>query len=170
MLFSRYCNSAELMEAFGFKVGEAFQMLVETSGLDAEDNELTFPVGALAIIDRIERLKDAQGIAFTLAIEGKIVNVFDEGDGLPAKAFFERVMTAKDDAERPFTLSDARDVDTYTHAAFVHGEDSEGDHEVGDLQDLFRAAWSLMTEEQKVDFLFTDHAKAVLSAASILND
>jgi hypothetical protein len=35
-------------------------------------------------------------------------------------------------------------------ATFVHGEDSEGDHEVGALQDLFRAAWDLMTEEQKI--------------------
>ncbi|MBD2745692.1 hypothetical protein IC232_03185 [Microvirga sp. BT688] len=162
--------NTELQEAFGFKTGEVVQMLVETSGLDADDNELTFPVGALAIIDRIERLGDRQGIAFTLAIEGKIVNVFDEGDGLPAKAFFYQIMTDKDDAERPFTLSDVSDVDTYTHAAFVHGEVSEGDHEVGDLQDLLRAAWGLMTEEQRIDFLFTDEAKAVLSAAGILKD
>ncbi|WP_201863082.1 hypothetical protein [Microvirga soli] len=162
--------NSELQEAFGFKAGDVVQMLVETSGLDADDNELTFPVGALAIIDRIERLGDTQGIAFTLAIEGKIVNVFDEGDGLPAKAFFEQVMTAKDDTNRPFTLSDVGNVDTYTHAAFVHGEESEGDHEVGDLQDLLRAAWALMTEEQRVEFLFTDEAKAILSAANILKD
>lgn len=162
--------NTELQEAFGFRVDDVVQMLVETSGLDADDNELTFPVGALAIIDRIERLGDAQGIAFTLAIEGKIVNVFDEGDGLPAKAFFKRVMTAKDDVERPFTLSDVKDVDTYTHAAFVHVEESEGDHEVGDLQDLLWAAWGLMTDEQKIDFLFTDEAKAVLSAAGIVKD
>ncbi len=162
--------NTELQDAFGFKDGDVVQMLVETSGLDADDNELTFPVGALAIIDRIERLGNPQGIAFTLAIEGKIVNVFDEGDGLPGKAFFEHVMTAKDDTSRPFTLSDVKDVDTYTHAAFVHGEESEGDHEVGDLQDLLRAAWALMTDEQRIDFLFTDEAKAVLTAAGTLND
>jgi hypothetical protein len=162
--------NTELQEAFGFNTGEVVQMLVETSGLDADDNELTFPAGALAIIDRIEHLGDRQGIAFTLAIEGKIVNVFDEGDGLPAKAFFEQVMTAKDNTDRPFTLADVRDVDTYTHAAFVHGEESEGDHEVGDLQDLLRAAWALMTEDQKIEFLFTDEAKAVLTAAGTLKD
>jgi hypothetical protein len=160
----------ELPEAFGFKKDEVVQMLVETSGLDADDNELTFPIGAVAIIDRIKRLKGSQGIAFTLAVEGKIVNVFDEGDGLPAKKFFEPVLTERADTTRPFTLADVKDADTYTHAAFVHGEDSEGDHEVGDLQDLFRAAWELMTEEQKIDFLFTDQAKAVLSAAHILTD
>ena len=160
----------EMKDAFGFSTGDVVQMLVETIGQDADDNELTLPVGALAIIDRINCLADTQGIAFTVAIEGKIVNVFDEGDGLPARAFYERVMTAKDGAGRPLTLSDVRNVDTYTHAAFVYGEDSEGDHEIGDLQDLLRAAWSLMTEEQRIDFLFTDEAKAVVSAASILKD
>ncbi|WP_262030744.1 hypothetical protein [Microvirga sp. Mcv34] len=160
----------ELPEAFGFKKDDVVQMLVETSGLDADDNELTFPVGAVAIIDRIERLEGSQGIALTVAIEGKIVNVFDEGDGLPARRFFEPVLTKRDDSKRPLTLADVKDADTFTHAAFVHGEDSEGDHEIGDLQDLFRAAWGLMTEEQKVDFLFTDQAKAVLSAAGILAD
>ena len=162
--------NTELQEAFGFNAGDVVQMHVETSGLDADDNEITFPVSALAIIDRIERLGDRQGIAFTLAIEGKIVNVFDEGDGLPGKAFFEQVMTAKDNTDRPFTLADVRDVDTYTHAAFVHGEESEGDHEIGDLQDLLRAAWGLMTEEQRIEFLFTDEAKAVLTAAGTLKD
>lgn len=160
----------DLQQAFGFSKGDVVQMLVETSGQDADDNELTFPVGAVAIIDSIERLPELQGIALTLVIEGKIVNVFDEGDGLPAKKFFEPVLTDKDEDKRAFTITDVVDADTYTHAAFVHGEDSEGDHEVGDLQDLFRAAWGLMTEEQKVDFLFTDQAKAVLSAASILTD
>ncbi|EIM26196.1 hypothetical protein [Microvirga lotononidis] len=160
----------ELHEALGFKKDNVVQMLVETSGLDPDDNELTFPVGAVAIIDRIERLEGSQGIALTLAIEGKIVNVFDEGDGLPARKFFEPVLTERDDTKRPLTLTDVKGADTYTHAAFVHGEDSEGDHEVGDLQDLFRAAWDLMTEEQKVGFLFTDQAKAVLPAAHILTE
>ena len=124
------------------------------------------------LLTAINCLADTQGIAFTVAIEGKIVNVFDEGDGLPARAFYGQrwVMTAKDGAGRPLTLSDVRNVDTYTHAAFVYGEESEGDHEIGDLQDLLRAAWSLMTEEQRIDFLFTDEAKAVVSAAGILKD
>ena len=85
----------DLQQAFGFSKGDVVQMLVETSGQDADDNELTFPVGAVAIIDSIERLPELQGIALTLVIEGKIVNVFDEGDGLPAKKFFEPVLTDK---------------------------------------------------------------------------
>ncbi|MBD2750673.1 hypothetical protein IC232_28920 [Microvirga sp. BT688] len=162
--------NAELQEAFGFKAGDVVQVLVETSGLDVDNDELTFPVGALVFIDRIKRLGDRQGVAFTIAIEGKIVNVFDDGDGLPTKTSFEQITTAKDHTERPFTLSDVRDVDTYTHAAFVHREESKGDHEVGDLQDLLREAWGLMTDEQKIDFIFIDEAKAILSAAGTLKD
>ena len=159
----------DLEQAFGFSKGDVVQMLVETIGQDADDNELTLPVGAVAIIDSIERLPEPQGIALTLVIEGKIVNVSMRAMVYRLR-FFERVLTAKDGEGRALTITDVRDVDTYTHAAFVHGEDSEGDHEVGDLQDLFRAAWGLMTEEQRIDFLFTDQAKAVLSAAGILTD
>ena len=70
--------------------------------------------------------------------------------GLPGKTFFEQVMTAKDDTNRPSTLSDVRDVVIFTHAAFVHGEGSEGDHEVGDLQDLLRAACDRLTAQATV--------------------
>ena len=41
-----------------------------------------------------------------------------------------------------------------------HGEDSEPDHEVGDLQDLLRAAWAQMTPEQR---------RAMLTEASVSN-
>jgi len=34
-------------------------------------------------------------------------------------------------------------------AARLHGENSEPDHEVGDLQDLFFACWLVMTPEQR---------------------
>lgn len=32
--------------------------------------------------------------------------------------------------------------------AFAHGEDSDPDHEIGDLQDVLKAALRLMTKEQ----------------------
>ena len=42
--------------------------------------------------------------------------------------------------------------------AHQHGLDScEPDHEVGDLQDILREAWSIMTDEQK-DKLIQSHA------------
>ena len=34
-------------------------------------------------------------------------------------------------------------------AARFHGENSEPDHEVGDLQDLFLACWPVMSPEQR---------------------
>lgn len=34
-------------------------------------------------------------------------------------------------------------------AAGAHGQLSEPDHEVGDLQDALRACWSIMTPEQR---------------------
>jgi len=127
-----------------------------------------FPVGAVANIDCIEHRGGSRGIELTLAIEGKIFNVFDEGDRLPAKKFFEPVRTEKDDNKRPFTIADVKNSDTFTHAAFVHSENSEGNHEVGDLQDLFRAAWGLVAEDQKIDFLCTYAAKSALSAPNSL--
>jgi hypothetical protein len=40
------------------------------------------------------------------------------------------------------------DVERLIDSAAQHGRDSEPDHEVGDLQDFLRLAWSLMTDEQ----------------------
>lgn len=34
-----------------------------------------------------------------------------------------------------------------------HGEDSEPDHEVGDLQDFLRAMWELLTAEQRLAYV-----------------
>ncbi len=36
-------------------------------------------------------------------------------------------------------------------AAKRHGEVSESDHEVGDLQDALRAAWALLTHDQQCE-------------------
>jgi hypothetical protein len=37
------------------------------------------------------------------------------------------------------------DIEQLIDAARAHGEDSEADHEVGDLQEVLRACWSQMT-------------------------
>jgi hypothetical protein len=47
-------------------------------------------------------------------------------------------------------------------AADNHGEDSEPDHTVGDLQDLFSAAWNLMTAEQKQALLICDAVENIV--------
>lgn len=50
-------------------------------------------------------------------------------------------------------------------AAKQHGEDSDPDHEVGDLQDLLRPMWAILTPEQQRNFLASDEVAAVLEAA-----
>lgn len=54
------------------------------------------------------------------------------------------------------------DVDTLIEAAERHGKDSEPDHEVGDLQQLLRAAWGLMTPDQRQALLVSPEAEDVL--------
>lgn len=59
------------------------------------------------------------------------------------------------------------DIEVYIKAAQNHGEDSEPDHEVGDLQDLLRLAWSLMNDGQKATFRNDDVALAVLACGGM---
>jgi hypothetical protein len=44
------------------------------------------------------------------------------------------------------------DIDHLLAVAKQHGEDSEPDHEVGDLQAFLRAAWARMNEQQMAAF------------------
>lgn len=44
-------------------------------------------------------------------------------------------------------------VEDVLKAAHRHGQGDDPDHEVGDLQDALRLAWSLMTEKQRKAFL-----------------
>ena len=53
--------------------------------------------------------------------------------------------------------------DLLIQAATLHGENSERDHEVGDLQDLFFACWHVMTPEQRALALSDPAVKIVLS-------
>ncbi len=55
-------------------------------------------------------------------------------------------------------------VETYLNAARQHGEDSEPDHEVGDLQQYLRIALSLMTDDQKAAFAVHPEVVELLAA------
>lgn len=55
----------------------------------------------------------------------------------------------------------------YLDAAQQHGEDSEPDHEVGDLQDLLRTMWSLLTPEQRMAFAKHEDVHMVLEGACV---
>ncbi len=47
--------------------------------------------------------------------------------------------------------------------AATHGENSEPDHEVGDLQDLLVSCWSVMSPEQRGLALSEPRAQAVMA-------
>ena len=47
-------------------------------------------------------------------------------------------------------------------AAQSHGENSEPDHEVGDLQTIFQACWSVMTPEQRAEMLSAREMRELL--------
>jgi hypothetical protein len=53
----------------------------------------------------------------------------------------------------------------YIEVAETHGDDSEADHEVGDLQDFFRVAWSLLSHEQRIAFAKSTDVQATLDGA-----
>lgn len=55
------------------------------------------------------------------------------------------------------------DVELYIDAASALGEDSNLDHEVEDLQEFLRAAWSLMTSEKKPQFIRKKEVQATLA-------
>jgi hypothetical protein len=149
----------QLEEAFGFTQGQLVRMLVETTGADEHDEERTFPAGAIGIIDSIQDFGGEQGIAFTIGIEGQITNVFDQGDGMPETVFFEPLGL---EAHKIF------DVETYIEAAAQHGEDSDPDHEVGDLQNLLRAAFAKLSHEQVLELFFQEETQNVLISGNMI--
>lgn len=53
----------------------------------------------------------------------------------------------------------------YVGAAQSHGESSDPDHEVGDLQDFFRAAFKIMTPEQRKAFALDETVQQTLEGA-----
>lgn len=55
-------------------------------------------------------------------------------------------------------------VERILKAAEQHGQNSEPDHEVGDLQDVLRAAWSLMSTEQRNQLMAAAETVNVLQA------
>lgn len=55
----------------------------------------------------------------------------------------------------------------YLSAAQLHGEDSDPDHEVGDLQDFLRAAFKIMTPEQRKQFALDESVHQTLEGALV---
>ena len=61
------------------------------------------------------------------------------------------------------------DINHLLSVAKRHGEDSDPDHEVSDLQDFLRAAWAHLSEQQKAAF-FADPAVAQTYEAATCNE
>ncbi len=73
-------------------------------------------------------------------------------------------LQAKWDAfQERFSNKQPLDIDKYIDAACQHGLDSNPDHEVGDLQDLLRAMWEILSPEQKKAFTELPNIKEVLA-------
>jgi hypothetical protein len=71
-----------------------------------------------------------------------------------------------DDTRKPEAqVVAALDSETFVTIAQRHGEDSEPDHEVGDLQTFFRAAYDLLTPEQRQSFLALDDVRNTIESA-----
>ncbi len=57
------------------------------------------------------------------------------------------------------------EVERYIRAAAQHGRDSEPDHEVGDLQQLLRIAFGMMTDCQRAAFAADRQTVEILAVA-----
>jgi hypothetical protein len=44
------------------------------------------------------------------------------------------------------------EIEEYLTAAMNHGDNSEDDQEIGDLQEMLRVAWEIMTPQQRDQF------------------
>ncbi len=62
------------------------------------------------------------------------------------------------------------DVEFYIDKAAWHGELSDPDHEVGDLQQYLRQAWVLLTPEQRIAFARSADVQETLSSHADVTD
>ena len=62
------------------------------------------------------------------------------------------------------------DVEFYIDKAAWHGELSDPDHEVGDLQQYLRQAWALLTPEQRIAFARSAGVQETLSSHADVTD
>jgi hypothetical protein len=70
-------------------------------------------------------------------------------------------------AAKPAPVNTDDAVERLLEVARVHGEDSEPDHEVGDLQDFMRAMWGVLTPQQRLAYLRTPQVCDVLAGALV---
>lgn len=86
----------------------------------------------------------------------------DMGDALPSFLSGDDVAATLEGA---FHEGDVNGVETLIDAARAHGEESEPDHEAGDLQDFLRSAWRLMDDDARTAFAASEEAQRVMPAS-----
>ena len=70
-------------------------------------------------------------------------------------------------AETKVTPIETLDSDAFVSIAERHGKESEPDHEVGDLQTFFKAAYDLLTREQRESFLAREDVRDTIESAMV---
>jgi hypothetical protein len=144
----------------GLHQGQPVRLLAPTRGLDDDGHLRTFEPGAIGIIVDIQDFGAPENVGFTVVVEHQIVNTFDETNG-PITSSIEAI---------ELTAESLLDPDTYTGAAETHASQGDPDHEVGDLQQLFRVAFNMLSAEQKKAFLFHPDVRSVLASADIVDE
>ncbi len=61
------------------------------------------------------------------------------------------------------------DIEYFIELARTHGAD-DPEREIGDLQDLLRVAWTLMTSSQRTSLVESDEAQAMMEDDDDLDD
>lgn len=64
-------------------------------------------------------------------------------------------------------MSKLLNIEFYRNAAKNHGQDSEPEHEVGDLQGFLRAIWTLTSQEQRHAFAKSPAVQMILAGALV---
>lgn len=144
----------------GLQIGQPVRLLVPTRGVDDNDVDTVLEPGAIGIISDIADYGAPQHVGVTVVIESQIVNTFDATNG-PIDSNMEAIALNAD------SLLDA---ETYTNAAETHGSIDDPDHEIGDLQQLFRTAFDMLAPNQKRAFFFHPEVRSVLSSAGIIEE
>lgn len=148
-----------LQSSSGFSVGQPVRILVSTAGASSAGAAIQLNPGEIGVITAITD-RAAQGISFLVAVEDAVLEPFDTRSE-PIDKSLEAL---------PLDGSAIQSVETYVSAAETHGGFEDPDHEVGDLQQLLTAAFSMLTTDQRAAFFLKTDVRAVLVGAGVLED
>lgn len=148
-----------LQSSNGFTVGQPVRTLIATAGTHANGTPLSFDAGEIGVVSAINDVGGAQGITFTVAVDGAALDSIDTisrpiGSSLEALAIDATAI---------------QNVETFVSAAEKHGSFEDPDHEVGDLQQLLRAAFSMLTADQRAKFFLKEDVRTVLESAGVID-